>query len=73
MEEPEVELELNPKAAEDFVDTVYDWREDLPNEKQRRKFKELYYFADVHQNVDRYRLENLRQMSRQKYDDINVN
>ena len=55
------------------MDTVYDWRTDLPNQDQQKKFRELYYFQDVYKNIDKYRVENLRRISHQRYDDIKLN
>ena len=73
LEEEQPELELDPDAADEFVDRVYDWRTDLPNQEQNKKFRELYYFQDVYKNIDKYRVENLRRINQKKYDDINLN
>lgn len=55
-----------------MIDKVYDWRYDLPDAEQQKKFKDLYYLNDVYANLDRYRIENLRRLSKKQYDEVEV-
>ena len=53
-----------------IIDATYDWENDLPPSDEMKRKQRYIYMRDVFSKIDKTKIDNLKRLSRQEYDEI---